>query len=211
MKKLLFVLAALAATFALPATASAHVRLDPATAAVGRQSFGVRVPNEKDIPTTKVVVVVPDGVDITGVMPIPGWNHSEKKVPIENPEEPSGGHGEAAAERISEITWSGGEIKAGEYMVFNFNTNYTGGPADLKWKAFQTYSDGTVVPWDDSSADNPAPVVKITETSATQQLTDQVAEIQKESDSFKPDLNTWLAGAALLVGAAALFMTIRKS
>lgn len=220
MKKLIVFSAFFASTLLFAVPASAHVRLSPSTAVVGRQVFDVRIPNEKDIPTTKVMLIVPEEVEITGVMPIPGWTHTVKKVPVESDHdemaEAEGGHAhEEATERISEITWQGGEIKDGEYMNFSINTNYTGSPTKLVWKAYQTYSDGSVVPWDDSSADNPAPTVDITEKSALETLQGSVSALQadvakSDNEGFEPDLNTWLAGAALLVATGSILYNIRK-
>lgn len=217
MKKF-FVSFALFAAMLLPAIpVSAHVRLDPSTTVVGRQVYGMRVPNEKDIPTTKVRLVVPEGVEVTGVLPISGWSHSEKKVKVEaSAEEAAGGHSdEEATERITEVTWEGGEIKAGEYIIFNFSTNYTGEPKEVVWKAYQTYSDGSVVPWDGSSDEAEAPTVKITAESASDTLKKSVEansnEIKALKDKgFEPDANTYLAGAALVFGIVSLMMTLKK-
>ncbi len=196
-------------------SASAHVRLDPSTAVVGRSTYYVRVPNEKDIPTVNVRLVVPDGVDVTGVLATPGWTHTEKTEAVKTEESSDSGHGdEEASTRITEITWSGGQISKGEYMLFGIATNYTGDPAELSWKAYQTYSDGTVVPWDDSNDDSPAPKVKITAESATSNLEGKVEALsQKQSDSegFKADANTYIAGAALIVAIVSLGLGFRKN
>lgn len=218
MKRLIASFAVAVAAVLSSVPAYAHVRLDPSTAVVGRQVYGVRVPNEKDISTTKVRLVVPEGVEVTGVLPVAGWTHSEKKVKVEAPaeEKAEGGHSEEeATERITEITWDGGEIKAGEYMVFNFNTNYTGEPKEVVWKAYQTYSDGSVVPWDGSSDEAEAPTVKITAESATVTLQKSVESLSKDvaeqkDSGFEPDANTWIAGLALVFGIVALMLTLRK-
>jgi len=46
------------------------------------------------------------------------------------------------------ITWSGGEIGAGYRDEFTFSAKTPDQPADLQWKAYQTYGDGTTVSWD---------------------------------------------------------------
>lgn len=218
MKKLLASFALFAAMLLPAVPVSAHVRLDPSTTVVGRQVYGVRVPNEKEISTTKVRLVVPDGVDITGVLPVAGWTHAEKKMKVESAaaeEMAEGGHDEeAATERITEITWEGGEIKAGEYMVFNFSTNYTGEPKEVTWKAYQTYSDGSVVPWDGSSEEAEAPTVKITAESAADSVKKSVDDLSKEvaaqkDKGFEPDVNTWLAGVALVFAIVTLMLVLK--
>lgn len=216
MKKRIFAVLATLSFILSAGSASAHVRLDPSTAVVGRQTYYVRVPNEKDIPTVNVRLVVPANVEVTGVLSAPGWTHSEKTEAIEHDGEQAetGGHGDEAATRITEITWSGGQISKGEYMLFGIATNYTGSPAELTWKAYQTYSDGTIVPWDDSSDEGPAPKVSITAESALNALEGKVDEIalkQSDSEGFKADANTYLAGAALLIAIASLGLTLRKA
>ena len=49
---------------------SAHVSLSPKEAVVGYTTFTVNVPTEKEIPTTEIRVVVPDGVEVHGVAPV---------------------------------------------------------------------------------------------------------------------------------------------
>lgn len=217
MKKYFASFAVFAALMFSSAPAFAHVRLDPSTTVVGRQVYGVRVPNEKEIPTTKLRLVVPDSVDVTGIMPVNGWTYSVKKVPTAaNAEKAAGSHSdEEAADRISEITWEGGQIKAGEYMIFNFNTNYTGQPAELTWKAYQTYSDGSVVPWDGSSEEAEAPVVKVTAESTSEALQKSVDSLSKDlaakkDGGFEPDANTWIAGFALVLGIVSLMMVLKS-
>ena len=36
----------------------------------------VSVPTEKEVPTTKIRVEVPDGFIVSGVQPVPGWDYS---------------------------------------------------------------------------------------------------------------------------------------
>lgn len=225
MKRFILALLVGVLPFATSVNASAHVRLDPSTAVVGRQVYGVRVPNEKDIPTVSVRLVVPDGVEVTGIQPIAGWTYTKKTMNVESEteeshsegEEAAGGHGHSeTTERVSEVTWSGGQIADGEYMVFYLNTKYDGDPVKLVWKAYQTYSDGTVVPWDDSSDDAPAPVVTITEKSAMETLQDEVKtlktsqETSSSNGALSPTVNTWLAGGALVAAVVAIMLAVRK-
>ncbi len=218
MKKQLSAFAVLALNLLITTPAFAHVRIEPSTTVVGRQVYGVRIPNEKAIPTTKVRLVVPDGIEVTGIMPAAGWSHTEKKVKVEHNEAEekaeAGGHqDEEATERISEIVWTGGKISDGEFMVFNIATNYEGSPAKITWKAYQTYSDGSVVAWDGSSEEAEAPVVEVTEKTELEALQASVADLksnQNSDDGFKADLNTWLAGGALLIGLAAIMMQLEK-
>lgn len=222
MKKLLIGLSVVFGVIGLfPASAKAHVRLDPAEVVPGRQVYWVRVPNEKTMPTTNVRLVVPDGVEVTGVVPTAGWEHSSKTEAIESAakEEHDDGHGgaghsdEAKTTRISEITWSGGQIKDGEVTLFGIATNYEGQPGKLYWKAYQTYQDGSVVNWDGSNEDSPAATVEVLSQSRLDALAAKIpdADTAKNTDSASSTMATVLAGAAVLVSLASLFITIRRS
>ena len=59
------------------------------------------------------------------------------------------GRGQRDAEAISKITWSGGEIKPGEFQLFTISAGPL--PTDtksLEFKAVQTYSNGETVALD---------------------------------------------------------------
>lgn len=174
----------------------AHITLDPQEAEIGRQIYSIRVPNERDIATTKVEVVIPDGVDITGVLPIYGWQHTEEKQ----------------QDKITKITWSEGKINAGEYMVFNIASNYTGSPAILHWEAYQTYADGEVVMWDDRSQEHPAPKVRIMERVSTPEESNYEASqklVPKPQSSVTTSLNMWISGVALIISLIALVISLK--
>ncbi|CAN5154195.1 hypothetical protein BH09PAT2_BH09PAT2_10810 [soil metagenome] len=172
----------------------AHVTLDPKQAAVGRQVYGIRVPNEKDIPTTKLEVIIPEGIEVTGILPIAGWNHIEEKN----------------KDIITKITWSGGKINSGEYMVFNLSTNYTGNPKSMVWKVYQTYSDGDIVAWDDTSDEYPAPKVTILEKLSGASAESQEDAHDDEAIHTAPmDMNTWLSGGAFVLSLISLIISLK--
>src|SRR4051812_20060344 len=78
----------------------AHVVVSPKEVpANSYQKLVTSVPTEKDIPTTKVRVEVPEGFTVTGVEPGPGWKYDfEKESGV-----------------ITAIPWSGGEIAPEEF------------------------------------------------------------------------------------------------
>jgi len=186
-----------AAGLLLPiAIASAHVTLDPQEAAIGWQMYQVRVPNERAVPTTQLRLVIPDGVEVHGVLPVPGWTHTEK--------DPSGKvivPGEHAAEtaRIAEVVWSGGKINPGEYQIFGISTRGTGDARTLAWKAYQTYEGGEIVAWDDTKADQPAPKVA---------LSTAAPKGAPATAGGEPVL--WLSAAALALSAIAFMRSRRR-
>lgn len=106
----------------------AHVTVKPNQAGVASyQTFTVAVPVEKDIPTTMVKVTIPAGVDSVTPNAKPGW-----KIVNDG----------------KEITWSGGSIPAGQRDEFYFSAKTPTTEGKISWKAYQTYSDGSVVAWD---------------------------------------------------------------
>jgi uncharacterized protein YcnI len=156
------VLAALAALFVAPA-ASAHVTLNPREwEAGGFARFSVRVPNERpDASTTEVTVQFPDNVISASFQPIPGWTRTVKMATLDEPIEGEDG---PITEKIESVTWTGGEIKPGEFQEFgvSFQVPEDAAGSSLVFPAVQTYSSGEVVRWiGDESADEPAPTVAV--------------------------------------------------
>lgn len=138
--KYCFSIAALAVLFVvagMAGTASAHVTVKPAEVKPeSYQTFTLSVPVERDVPTTAVRLVVPEG--LTSVRPNvkPGWKVNLTKV------------GSGEEQRITEITWTGGSIPVDFREEFYFSAKTPVAPATVAWKAYQTYSDGVVAAWD---------------------------------------------------------------
>jgi uncharacterized protein YcnI len=110
----------------------AHVVVSPKELpADSYQKLVTSVPTEKDIPTTKVRVEVPEGFTVTGVEPVPGWQSEfEKQSGV-----------------ITAITWSGGEIAPEEFQEFAFQAKTPKATGEYAFQAYQTYKDGSVVEW----------------------------------------------------------------
>jgi uncharacterized protein YcnI len=116
-----------------PLTASAHVVVKPDVVGVAKyQTFTVSVPNEKEIPTVVIKLVLPDSLESATPTVKPGW-----KIEVNG----------------KEVTWTGGSIPAGQRDDFSFSTKVPAEPTELAWKAYQTYEDGTVVSWDQNPAE----------------------------------------------------------
>ncbi len=127
------VLLAAIALLGVAAPAQAHVDVLPFTATAGTATeLTVRVPTERDLPTTRVEVDVPDEVTVYSVAEPPGdW----RVTPI------TGADG-----RIARVVWSGGTIPPGRYQDFTMlGTPFT--PGEAAWASRQTYADGQVKPW----------------------------------------------------------------
>jgi uncharacterized protein YcnI len=131
----------------LAGTASAHVTVRPNEVGVGKfENFILGVPTEKDIPTVGVRLVVPEGLEHVSPVVVPGW-----RIALTRAEEEEAGHmgeGDEHHGRITEISWTGGSIPAGFKMDFAFSAKVPSSETTLPWKAYQTYSDGSVVAWE---------------------------------------------------------------
>ena len=131
------------------AAASAHVTVQPPTAAQGGYAkLAFRVPNEKDsADTTQLEVQFPTDHPIASVsvQPKDGWTYKVTTMPLAQPIQTDDGQ---ITEAVSDIVWTGGTIKPGEFDEFSVSAGPL--PTDvtsLQFKAFQTYSDGDVVRW----------------------------------------------------------------
>jgi periplasmic copper chaperone A len=185
------------ATVALvaPATAAAHVTIQPSTApAGGFTRLDVRVPNERDDKgTVEVTVQMPPGFAFASYEPVPGWS---VKITKEN-------------EQISRITWTGdpsqgGIIAPGQFQDFGLSVGIPDGKpgAKLTFKSLQVYQGGEIVRWiGPEDADEPAPTVTLTAQPADEQRATPSAPV---TSGASDDDSDGLSIAALIVGALGL-------
>jgi uncharacterized protein YcnI len=135
MKRLLFVVSVVLGVgtmVAMSAPALAHVVVSPEVVTAGDyETLTVSVPTEKEIPTTKIRVEVPEGFLLSGVQPVPGWEHTFEE---------DGGV-------VRAVTFTGGEIRPREFQQFLVQAQAPEKPGEYPWKAIQTYKDGSVVEW----------------------------------------------------------------
>jgi periplasmic copper chaperone A len=161
--------AACALALAVPATAAAHVTIQPnAAPAGGFTRLDVRVPNERDdTGTVKVDVQMPPGFTSASYEPVPGWSVKITKRKVDEPIEVEGLE---LDEEIGRITWTGdpergGIIRPGEFQDFGLSVAMPDGApgSKLTFKALQAYQGGDVVRWiGPEDADEPAPTVTLT-------------------------------------------------
>jgi uncharacterized protein YcnI len=157
MKRLLVGAAALSTCtmLAVSAPAWAHVVVSPEQVAAGDyETLTVSVPTEKEVPTTKIRVEVPEGFLLSGVQPVPGWEYAFEE---------DGGV-------VTAVTWSGGELGPREFQQFLIQARAPEEPGAYPWRAFQTYRDGSVVEWTGPpDAEEPASVVEVVPSSTDEQ------------------------------------------
>lgn len=114
------------------APAAAHVDVLPTEVAQGEAlQFTVRVPNERDLPTTRVRVDFPSQITVYSfAAPPAGWT----MLPVRGPDQ-----------RVRSVVYTG-RLPVGQYVDFHvLGTPFESGTA--LWKTRQTYSDGAVKPW----------------------------------------------------------------
>ncbi len=195
-------------TLTLSATASAHVVVKPAeVVTAGFQTFTIGVPNEKDISTTSVKLAVPEGLKYVQPTQKAGWQIDVEKD----------GTGEDAT--VKSITWSGNEVKAGYRDDFTFSGQVPEQATDLQWKAYQTYSDGTVVAWDKTSTGDdhesedknsgPFSVTKVVATTATDA---SIKKAEQAAADAKSAANTalYVGIAGVVLGLVGIYFGTRK-
>ncbi|MGW1005564.1 YcnI family copper-binding membrane protein [Streptomyces sp. NPDC002520] len=202
--------------------ASAHVTVHPESYTKGATDgvLTFRVPNEEDsASTTKVQVFLPTDHPVLGVLvhPQDGWTAKVTSTKLKTPVKTDDG---TITDAVSEITWTGGKIGAGEYE--DFDVAFGQLPDDtgqLTFKTLQTYSDGKVARWIEEpsggeESENPAPVLGLTaggETKAPVAKSEAAGTAKAAGASDSTARGLGIAG--LVVGAlglaAAAFALVR--
>jgi uncharacterized protein YcnI len=214
---------------ALAGTAFAHVTINPSEVpAGGFARLNFRVPNERDVPTEQLEIVFPEDhpFAFVSVLPVPGWTYEVERTALETPIE---SEGEEITEAVSSVTWSGGQINAGEFMEFSVSVGQLPeDPTTLEFPAIQTYQGGEVVRWiepwpeGEEEPELPAPTVEVVAsdgdehggaTTETTMADAGVTDDASASDVTSDDVDTAqtlaivgivLGGIALVVGVVAL-------
>ena len=203
MKRSLFAVGAVVgvgAMLALPTPAGAHVVVSPEeVTASDYETLTVSVPTEKEIPTIEIRVEVPEGFLLSGVQPVPGWEHAF--------EEDRG--------VVTAVAFSGGEIRSREFQQFLVQAQAPEEPGEYPWKATQTYEDGSTVEWTGApDSEEPASVVEVvsggpegsesspepSDSSASQQAGGE-AEVLADTGGTSPVVYAGIGVAGLLASA----------
>lgn len=184
-------------------TASAHVHVDADGATPGSTSvLTFRVPgeSEKGALTTSFSVSLPNVASArTEVMP--GWTARLDR--------------DASAGTVRSVTWTAAPstgISSDQFALFNVSVTLPDQPT-VTLPATQTYSDGTVVRWDQpplpdgGEPEHPAPELKLTGAPAgghddhEQSAAPMVAAAAEPVPARPDDTARWLAGGALVLAA----------
>ena len=119
-------------SLAIPATASAHAVVFPKKSTPGAyEKYVLRVPNEKDVPTTRVEIRFPAGLRVVSFGDVAGWQLQEVRD---------------SANAIVAAVWTG-SLPAERFVEFPFVAVNPKENATLAWPAYQTYANGERVEW----------------------------------------------------------------
>lgn len=217
MKKLLtFTISMIGAITLFVGVASAHVNVQPQETSQGKyEVFTVRVPSEnEEVQTTKVEVKFSEDVNVTRFEPKPGWTYEVQK-------DDTG--------KITSVTWTaeGKGLSSTEFGQFNMQGKVGDDAKEIVWKAYQTYSDGSVVEWVGApDADKPASVTVVNPADGTSEhghshesttkdaATDHAtADDHAEAAVAKTETSNLplpLSIGALIAGLLALVISLRK-
>lgn len=151
--------------------ASAHVTVNPNTVTAGSYAkLTFRVPTESATASTvSIAVTLPADhpFPTVSVMQIPGWTATVTKTALSAPVTEGN---ISVTSPVTSITWKADDgvgIKPGEFMEFPISVGPVPDAASMQFPAVQTYSDGSVVKWDQSRTaggeepEHPAPLLAI--------------------------------------------------
>ncbi len=150
--------AVLVVAFAAPLLG--HVSINPATAQAGDQHilFYLRAPVEKDIPMVELGLEMDqawrdNGGGVNSFQDIPGL---ETQVEFDD------------EGRVERVWWTGGGATGKTHRMVFMSLDLPEKPGDYPFRAWQKYSDGSVVWWNEDRGDgservrNPYPFVRVT-------------------------------------------------
>ncbi len=192
-------------------SASAHVHVLPDSTVAGSFSaLTFRVPNESDTAgTVGVTVSLPTAKPFlsVSVKPVPGWTASLTSAPLPKPTVVDG---TTITTAVRTVTWTaapGTQIGPGQYQEFSISVGPLPGPGTITLPTTQTYSDGSVVTWDQptpksgTEPEHPTPQFVVTAASPAPGTGQTTA-------GSSDDLARVLGGLGLLAGVAALVVSL---
>jgi uncharacterized protein YcnI len=172
----------------VPSVASAHVTVWPRSAARGAfERYVVRVPNERNVPTTRVEIHFPAEMRISSFLEVAGW---QLQVLTDSAGKITGAvwTGSLPAKRFIEFPFIGVNPKEGDRVVFT---------------ATQTYEGGEVVQWSGpEGSKTPASVTTLTDRPA--------AGSGAGTGGPGSSVPLYIALAALVLGLVSLGLTMRR-
>jgi len=170
----------------------AHAVVYPASAKPGAyERYVLRVPNEREVATTRVEITFPSNMTVVSFGDVPGWT-----IEVQTD----------SAQRIIGAVWTG-NLPAKRFVELPFIAVNPKTAATITWPAFQTYADGERVEWTGAvGSDRPASVTQIGDADAATPADTAVLEASDDSGSAKLPLFT--AIGALVIALVAMGLAI---
>ena len=202
-----------------PAVAGAHIQVAPVLVAPNDAvKFTVLVPGERDVETTRVELKMPAGLLPFSYEETPDWKRELVA---------------ASNGAVDRVVWTG-RMPKDRFAEFSFLAGTPEKPGELVFKALQTYADGKIVRWiGDPGSERPAPVTKVDDGTPRQNVGGEseggkpapassgavtlaptaapIATAAAASDDGGDPLAVVLGGAGLLLGLAALAISVRSA
>lgn len=195
------VLPALFVFFLFTGAASAHVTVNPSVSVTGAwETYTIKVPTEKNIPTTKVTIKTPKGIEIESYEPVPGWTYSDEKD-------------ENGKTKTFTFKADGNGILPGQFQQFTIIAANPDHETEIAWDAYQYYQDGSIVEWtQEKDGNTPHSITKIVKTADTGQVQTHNTTIHndKASGSSSNILPLILSIISVVLSLVALIVAFRK-
>ncbi len=218
------VVAAVAFVALTQSAASAHVRVRPDSTVTGTFSaLTFRVPDESATAgTVKVAVTLPADRPFLSVStkPVPGWQAVTTEAPLPAPVVVDGTTVTKAARTVTWTADPGVQIDPGEYQEFSISAGPLPPPGTVELPAIQTYSDGTVTSWDQSTPaggaepEHPAPAFVVTAATTAAAASpaagapDPTSAVGSVTETSADPVARVLGGLGLLSGLGALTLVL---
>jgi uncharacterized protein YcnI len=193
--------------FAYATSAFAHAVVFPKRADPGAyEKYVIRVPNERDQPTTRVEIHFPASVRVVSFADVPGWT---LQLQLDS------------AQRIIGAAWTG-RLAPQRFVEFPLVAVNPKTATQIVWPVIQTYGDGQVVEWSGpEGSEKPASVTTIgalaaagapggapwSDNTAAATTTTPTGEV-KDAMFSAPTLT---AIAALVLAVIAIGLALRKA
>jgi uncharacterized protein YcnI len=127
----------------IPSIALPHAVVFPKSSTPGAyEKYILRVPNERDVPTTRVELHFPPGLRVVSFGDVAGWNLQILRD---------------TAQHITGAVWTG-VLPKERFIEFPFVAVNPTDSVSLTWPTIQTYQGGEVVNWTDPDTASKTPV-----------------------------------------------------
>jgi uncharacterized protein YcnI len=211
--------ASLMLALAAPLAASAHVTVTPYSAEPGSYALiTFKVPNESaTLTTTKVTVDIPTDTPFSSVsyVPVAGWTTTLETTTLPKPVKLDGNE---ITKAVTKVVWTaqpGYEISGGQLQLFPLSVGAVPDTGKIELATAQTYSDGSIVEWNESGddAEHPAPTLYVNDApevshDADAEVTAAVVD-EAHPSVASPDIVARVLGIlGLVVGAVGITLAV---